>query len=263
MGVLTWDNTSERYYETGVKKGVLYPYTIPTATKGEFSASSTYAIGDIVTKDGVFYKAKSAVTAGAWSADKWEIVHAYAPGVAWNGLSSVAENPSGADENAVYADDIKYLSLRSAEEFGVTIEAYTYPEAFAACDGSAQLAPGVFVGQQSRKMFGLCYRTIIGNDTEGDDLGYKLHLVYGCTASPSERSYQTVNDSPEAITFSWEVTTTPVSVDDTHKPAASLTIDSRYVDATKLKELEKALYGTASAEPYLPSPAEVVSMLTA
>lgn len=263
MAVLSWDNTSERFYETGIKKGVLYPYTVPTATKGEFSPTTQYSIGDIVVKDGVFYKAKSSVTAGTWSVDKWDIVHAYAPGVAWNGLSSVSENPSGADENAIYADDIKYLSLRSAEEFGLTVEAYTYPDEFGACDGSASIAAGVTIGQQSRKMFGLCYRTIIGNDVQGDDLGYKLHLVYGCTASPSSRQYQTVNDSPEAITFSWEITTTPATVDASHKPSATVTIDSRFVDSSKLADLEKALYGTATADPYLPSPAEVVAMLSA
>lgn len=184
---------------------------------------------------------------------------AYPAGVAWNGLTAVTESPSGAEATPLYADDIKYLELRSAEEFGATIEAYTYPKEFEACDGSAELAEGVTIGQQDRKAFGLCYRTIVGNDVKKNDLGYKLHLIYGATASPSEKGYQTVNDSPEAITFSWEVTTTPINVDG-FKPTSSLTIDSTKVDETKLAALEAKLYGTESAEATLPTPDEVADI---
>ena len=166
----------------------------------------------------------------------------YSKGVAWNGLTAVTESPSGAEATALYADDIKYLSLYSTEEFGATIEAYTYPDEFAECDGSATLVKGVQIGQQARKPFGMCYKTTIGNDTDGNDHGYKLHIIYGAMASPSERAYATINDSPEAITFSWEVTTTPVSVTGA-KPTASIVIDSTKVDATKLADLEKVLYG--------------------
>lgn len=166
----------------------------------------------------------------------------YTPGVAWNGLTSVSESPSGAEATALYADDIKYLNLYSAEEFGATIEAYTYPDEFSVCDGSAELATGVIVGQQARKVFGLSYKTLVGNDVDGQDHGYKLHLIYGAMCSPSQKQYQTVNDSPSAITFSWEVKTTPVNVSGL-KPTASLVIDSTKVDDTKLKKLEKILYG--------------------
>lgn len=186
----------------------------------------------------------------------------YSKGVAWNGLISVSESPSGAEATPLYADDIKYLELRSAEEFGATIEAYTYPDEFAACDGSAEATPGVTIGQQNRTPFGMCYRTTIGNDVKNNDYGYKLHLIYGATVSPSEKSYASINDSPEAITFSWEVTTTPVAVTG-FKPTASLVIDSTKVDATKLKALEDKLYGTESEEASLPLPDEVISMLTA
>lgn len=187
----------------------------------------------------------------------------YTKGVAWNGLTAVTESPSGAEQTALYADNIKYLSLTSTEEFGATIEAYTYPEEFAECDGSASLATGVTIGQQARKTFGLCYRTVLGNDVDGNDHGYKLHLIYGATASPSEKGYSTVNDSPEAITFSWEVTTTPVNVTG-FKPTASITIDSTKVDPTCLAELEKALYGSdePSSEPKLPLPDEVKTLMT-
>lgn len=187
---------------------------------------------------------------------------AYPAGVAWNGLTAVTESPSGAEATPLYADDIKYLELRSAEEFGATIEAYTYPKEFEACDGSAELAEGVTIGQQDRQTFGLCYRTIVGNDVKKNDLGYKLHLIYGATASPSEKGYQTVNDSPEAITFSWEVTTTPINVDG-FKPTSSLTIDSTKVDKSKLGTLEEKLYGTESAEATLPTPDEVAAIFKA
>lgn len=185
----------------------------------------------------------------------------YGNGVAWNGLTAITESPSGAESTPLYADDIKYLDLRSTEEFGATIEAYTYPDEFAACDGSASLADGVSIGQQARKMFGLCYRTTVGNDTDGTDHGYKLHLIYGATASPSEKAYETINDSPEAITFSWEITTTPVSVTG-FKPTASITIDSTKADPTCLAALEEKLYGGESTEPTLPLPDEVKTIMT-
>lgn len=223
MSKLVWDKTGERYYETGVKQGVLYVQ----------DASG-----------------------------------AYPKGVAWNGLTAVTESPSGAEANPLYADDIKYLNLISAEEFGATIEAYTYPDEFAECDGSAELAPGVSIGQQARKAFGLCYRTSLGNDVDGADHGYKIHLVYGALAAPSEKAYATINDSPEAITFSWEVTTTPVAVSG-FKPTASLTIDSTKADAAKLAALEAILYGTdangdtEATEARLPLPDEVAELLKA
>lgn len=218
MSRLIWDNTGERLYETGVRKGVLYPMSTVDPT------------------------------------------NPYPLGVVWNGLSSVQESPSGADANNIYADDIKYLELRGTEEFGATIEAYTYPEEFALCDGSAEVALGVMIGQQARKRFGFCYRTIIGNDTENDSYGYKLHLIYNAMASPSERQYQTVNDSPEAATFSWELTTTPVAVEG-YKPTASMTIDSTKADAVKLAALEDILYGTENEDARLPLPGEVVELM--
>lgn len=184
---------------------------------------------------------------------------AYTLGVAWNGLTSVSETPSGAEDSPLYADNIKYLTLKSAEEFGLTIEAYTYPDEFEECDGTATLAAGVKIGQQARKPFGLSYRTKLGNDSDGQDHGYKLHLVYGCTASPSERSYQTVNDSPEAITFSWEIATTPVTLDG-YKAVSLITIDSTKVDATKLAALEDILYGTTENQPRLPMPSEIQTL---
>ena len=194
----------------------------------------------------------------------------YSTGVAWNGLISVTESPSGAEATALYADDIKYLSLYSTEEFGATIEAYTYPEEFAECDGSATLTKGVYIGQQSRKTFGLAYRTTLGNDTENNDYGYKLHLIYGAMASPSEKAYSTINDSPDAITFSWEVTTTPVNVTG-FKPTASIVIDSTKVDKEKLTALETILYGkdptTVGGEdgvdPRLPLPDEIKTLMAA
>lgn len=216
MSKLVWNNVGERYYETGVKNGVLYP-----------------------------------MAEGA-----------YTDGVAWNGLTAVTESPSGAEATPLYADDIKYLNLISNEEFGATIEAYTYPDEFAACDGSAALAEGVMLGQQKRSTFGLCYRTALGNDTNGTDYGYKLHIIYGAVAAPSEKAYATINDSPEAITFSWELTTTPVPVTG-HKPTACITIDSTKVDATKLKALEDKLYGTESEEASLPLPDEIATIMAA
>ena len=210
MAVLTWDQTGEKLYETGVQKGVLYPM------------------------DGAVY----------------------GEGVAWNGLTAVNETPSGAESTKLYADDIKYLDIRSAEEFGATIEAYSSPEEFDACDGTAELANGVNIGQQNRKGFGFCYRSTIGNDTEYNNYGYKLHIIYGLTASPSERSYSTVNDSPEAATLSWEVSSTPVNVAG-FKPTSIVTINSKKINAEALKEIEDALYGTVEAEPKILLPDEI------
>lgn len=220
--------------------------------KWDQPGQKTYETG---TKNGVLYVQASNGT--------------YPTGVAWNGLTALTESPSGAEETALYADDIKYASLRSAEEFGATIEAYTYPDEFMQCDGSIEAAEGVVIGQQKRKAFGLCYQTAIGNDVDGNDHGYKLHLIYGCTASPSEKSYQTINDSPDAITFSWEVTTTPVEVNG-FKPTATITIDSTKADAAKLTALKDILYGTDAAAgetgegtvARLPLPSEVISLMT-
>lgn len=214
MSKLVWDNIGERFYETGVKMGVLY-----------------------VQNAGVYDK-----------------------GVAWNGLTAVTESPSGAEATPLYADDIKYLNMVSAEEFGATIEAYTYPDEFMECDGSAALTAGVYVGQQTRKTFGLCYRTVLGNDTDGNDHGYKLHLIYGALAAPSEKAFSTINDSPEAITFSWEVSTTPVNVNG-FKPTACVTIDSTKVNEDKLAALEAELYGSDNKEARLPLPDEIVTIM--
>lgn len=213
---LTWDDTGKRFYETGVKKGVLY----------------------VQDESG-----------------------AYPTGVAWNGLTAVTESPSGAEATPLYADDIKYLNLYSVEEFGATIEAYTYPDEFAQCDGSAELVKGVKIGQQKRKSFGLSYVTTKGNDIDGNAHGYLIHLVYGCMASPSEKSYATINDSPEAITFSWELTTTPVAVSG-FEPTATIVIDSKTADPTKLAAFEKILYGSETAAAKLPLPNEVKTALS-
>lgn len=192
---------------------------------------------------------------------------AYPKGVAWNGLSAVTESPSGAEATAVYADDMKYLNLYSTEEFAATVEAYTYPDEFAQCDGSGTLVDGVTIGQQDRKAFGLCYRTTLGNDVKANDYGYRIHIIYGSKAAPSEKPYASINDSPEAITMSWELSTTPVSVDG-FKPTASLVIDSTTVGSDKLAKLEAILYGSDSADgdkpgPRLPLPDEIKSILTA
>ena len=193
----------------------------------------------------------------------------YPKGVAWNGLTAITESPSGAEATALYADDIKYLNLMSNEEFGATVEAYTYPDEFAECDGSASLTEGVYIGQQARKTFGLCYRTTLGNDSKGNDYGYKLHIIYGAMASPSEKAYSAINDSPDAITFSWELSTTPVAVAN-FKPTASLTIDSTKVDPQKLASLEEILYGkdgtgedhsTGAVDPRLPLPDEIANLM--
>lgn len=184
----------------------------------------------------------------------------YTKGVAWNGLTAVTESPSGAEASPIYADNIKYLNLMSAEEFGATIEAYTYPEEFGECDGSAEIAKGVLIGQQTRKTFGLSYKTLLGNDVDGNEYGYKLHFIYGALAAPSEKAYATVNDSPEAITFSWEITTTPVAVTG-FKPTATLVIDSTKADTAKLKALEDMIYGSESEEAALPMPDEIIALM--
>lgn len=219
---IEWDMVSERLFETGTDRGVLYPFN--------------------------------------------KTSKAYDKGVAWNGLTGVTETPSGAEPKALYADNIKYLTLMSNEDLGGTITAYMYPDEWKACDGSADLDDGITISQQPRATFGLCYRTRIGNDTEGDSYGYKLHLIYGCLASASERAYSTVNDSPEAIEFSWEFTCTPVDVPN-FKPTAIVTIDSTKVDAQKLASFEEILYGKAATSedagdavaPKLPLPAEVLA----
>lgn len=228
MSKLVWDATGERIYETGTKQGVLYVYD-PTKTG--------------------------------------ENQHPYSPGIAWNGLTGFSEEPDGGDAEEIYADDIKYLSLRSTEDFGGSISAYTYPDEFMECDGSAELMTGVVVGQQKRKLFGFSYVSTIGNDVENNDYGYKIHLIYGCTAAPSSKDYQTINDSPEAIEFSWDIDTVPVNVTG-HKPTAHLTIDSTKFPKgengaknAKLQALEDALYGTTSADAYLPLPNEVLTLL--
>ena len=217
MARLIWDEVGQRFFETGVKNGVLY----------------------VQDNDG-----------------------SYKNGVVWNGLTAVTESPSGAEETPLYADDVKYLTLRSAEEFGATVEAYTYPEEFEQCDGSAAIANGVTIGQQARRAFGLCYRTSVGNDIQGQNFSYKLHLIYGCTVAPSEKSYSTINDNPEAITFSWELSTVPVPVDG-FSPTASLVIDASKVDEGKMQQLEDALFGDESSEAKLLLPNEIMEMLKA
>lgn len=216
---LVWDDTGNKKFETGTKKGVLFV----AGDNGQ-----------------------------------------YGEGVAWNGLTAVTESNSGAEETALWADDIKYASMRSAEEFGATIEAYQCPREFYVCDGSAEVQPGVIINQQGRRSFGFSYVTTIGNDVAGTDYGYKIHLIYGATASPSERSYQTINDSPDAITLSWEVTTTPVNVTG-HKPTAHLIVDSTMFTTTeqktKLTAFEEILYGSTTAASRLPLPDEVATLL--
>ena len=215
MARLIWDEIGQRFFETGVKNGVLY----------------------VQDNDG-----------------------SYKNGVVWNGLTAVTESPSGAEETPLYADDVKYLTLRSAEEFGATVEAYTYPEEFEQCDGSAAIAEGVTIGQQARRAFGLCYRTSVGNDIQGQNFSYKLHLIYGCTVAPSEKSYSTINDNPEAITFSWELSTVPVPVDG-FSPTASLVIDASKVDEEKMQLLEDALFGDETNEAKLLLPNEIMALL--
>lgn len=217
MAKVEWDKTSQRKFETGVRRGVLY----------RMNASGVYATGE-----------------------------------AWNGLTAVTESPSGAEPNAQYADNMKYLNLLSAEEFGCTIEAYTYPDSFTECDGSASVVPGLTVGQQTRKPFGFCYETRLGNDVDGVDFGFKIHLFYNALAAPSEKAFATMNESPEAITLSWEVTTTPVDAGSAYKPTASITIDSSKVVPAKMTQLLDILYGTAAIDPRLPLPAEVFAIFS-
>lgn len=225
MSKLVWDQSGQRYFETGISKGVLYPMS---ATPGSYSK-----------------------------------------GVAWNGLSSVSESPSGAEPTAIYADNIKYLNLLSVEEFAATIEAYTYPDEFAECDGSKEVvaSSGVYISQQTRKQFALCYQTKLGND-QNPELGYKIHIIYGCLAQPTERAYETVNDSPEAMTFSWEISTTPVEVTG-FKPTAHLVIDSTKITAAKLTTIENSLYGTNAAgetqgtDPTILLPDAIIAILNA
>ena len=215
MAKLVFDAVGSRFFETGVKNGVLF-------VQGE---------------DGE-----------------------YENGVVWNGLTAVTESPSGAEATPLYADDMKYVVLYSTEEFGATIEAYTYPEEFEQCDGSAQLGTGVTIGQQQRKSFGLVYKTVIGNDIQGQELGYKIHIIYGAKAAPSEKAFATINDSPEAITFSWELSTVPVPVEG-HRPTSTVVIDSTKVNAEKLATLEGKLFGTESEESTLPLPDEIAQIL--
>lgn len=220
MTALKWDQTGERLYETGVKKGVLYPQ----------EENGTYPLG-----------------------------------VAWNGLTAVTESPSGAEATPLYADDIKYLNLLSTEEFAATVEAYMYPDEFKKCNGELEIADGVTIGQQKRKAFGMCYRTVLGNDVDNDEYGYKLHIIYGALAAPSEKAYSTVNDSPEPTTMSWELSTTPVSVTG-GKPTASITIDSTKADPAKLAALELILYGKdgspdGGSNPRLPLPDEIAELM--
>ena len=215
MAKLVFDAVGSRFFETGVKNGVLF----------------------VQGADGE-----------------------YENGVVWNGLTAVTESPSGAEATPLYADDMKYVVLYSTEEFGATIEAYTYPEEFEQCDGSAQLGAGITIGQQQRKSFGLVYKTVIGNDVQGQDLGYKIHIIYGAKAAPSEKAFATINDSPEAVTFSWEVSTVPVPVEG-HRPTSTLVIDSTKVDAEKLAAIEDKLFGSESEESTLPLPNEIAEML--
>lgn len=216
MTALVWDDAGNRFYETGLDKGVVYP----------IDASGDYPLG-----------------------------------YAWNGLISVSESPSGAEPTALYADNIKYLTLLSVEEFALTLEAYTYPDEFALLDGSVEPQTGVFLNQQPRKIFGLCYRTKVGNDVDGEDHGYKIHLVYGCLASPSEKPYASINDSPEAVTFSWEVSTTPALATG-YNAVATIVIDSRTADPTKLAAFELVLYGDVATDPELPLPDAVITAFT-
>lgn len=221
MAILVWDKSGERYFETGVDHAVLYP----------------------------------------WDSTKNSGAGGYGTGVVWNGITGVTNSPDGAEPTDLWADNIKYATLRSAETFGATIEAYTYPDAFAECDGSASPASGVYIGQQTRKTFGFCYRTKVGDDTDTDASKYKIHVIYNATASPSERAYETVNDSPDAITFSWEITTNPVNVTG-YKPTSEIVIDAWKLDSTSLTALKNALYGTANEDAYLPDPDDLLDLIT-
>ena len=214
---LSWDQTGERFYETGVDHGVLWVYDSDNGTYGD--------------------------------------------GIAWNGLTNVSEKPSGAEATALYADNIKYLNLISNEEFAATIEAYTYPDKFAECDGSVALTDGVIIGQQKRKTFAFSYQTKIGNDVDGNDKGYKIHIVYGCLAAPTEKGYATINDSPEAITFSWEVSTTPIEISG-YRPTALVTIDSTKITDANMTKIKAKLYGSAENNSTLLTPSQIVALIT-
>ena len=218
---LVWDQIGQKLYETGVDRGVLYPQVIDPSTKAV----------------------------------------SYPKGVAWDGLTAVNDNPSGGESNKQYADNQVYLNLISAEDYAATIEAFTYPDEFEECDGSKEVAPGVYISQQNRKGFGFSYRSLIGSDTEGTDYGYKLHLIYGAMATPSEKSHATVNESPEASTLSWEVSTTPIAIENA-KPSATIVIDSTKVDAAKLTAFEDIIYGSSAADARLPLPDEVIAFFT-
>ena len=215
MAKLVWDEVGSRFFETGVKNGVLF----------------------VQNDEG-----------------------GYDNGVVWNGLTAVTESPSGAEETPLYADDIKYVVFYSNEEFGATVEAYTYPEEFEQCDGSASLGKGISVGQQARRSFGLVYKTAVGNDIQGQDFGYKIHIIYGCKAAPSEKAFATVNDSPEAVTFSWEISTVPVNVEGL-KPTATVVIDSTKCDAEALAAIEAKLFGSEDAEATLLLPDEIKALM--
>lgn len=238
MARVEWDKTGEKFYETGVDRGMLYLKADPFVT------------GAFVNRNR--NTARVAAPTG------------YSFGVPWNGLVSVNDNPTGAEANKHYADNIPYLTLMSAEDLGATIEAFTYPRQFEVCEGKLSMGTGITVGQQNREMFAFSYRTKVGNDVDGDSFGYKLHLYYGCLASPSARNYQTINESPEPLTFSWEITTTPINMPGGFKPAASITLDTAYMtkaDLAILEQIENILYGTQDKEPRMIMPEEIAALL--
>lgn len=259
MSRLIWDQTGEKLYETGTKRGVLY---VSLGVVPEYSTESTYGKGEIVSYEGKKYRSKvSIISPGVWNNRNWEEYKSdYCTGVPWNGLTAVTESIEGGEATNLYADDMKYLSMRSAEEFKITIEAYTYPDEWLQCDGTSRLLEdvnGVYAIQQRRRMFAFCYSTVMGNDILGNDYGEKIHIVYSATASPSEKAYASINDSPEAVTFSWECDTIPIEMPNNLKRAAEITIDS-----TKLSEkgkeafskLKEMLYGTLLTDPFIPTP---------
>ena len=257
MAKLEWDQTGERFLEYGVDHGVLYTASVNSEYVPWDDDQSPVVMSMAHPSSGDDY-----AIATKYAGSDFAIHNKIYKGVPWNGLISVTESPDGADPNDLWADNMKYASLRSAETFGATIEAYTYPDEFAVCDGSAEVATGVYLGQQERRPFGFVYRSKVGNDTatETDD-GYKLHIIYNAIASPSERAYETINDSPDAITFSWDIDTTPVVVNG-YKPVSTITIDSLKANATKLAALEDTLFGSASGNSSLPAPADVISAMT-
>lgn len=270
---LKWDGTGDKLYETGTKNGVVYP---ALGTVSAFAKTKTYSKGTYVLYDGKKYKANADVIAGEWDSTKWtEYNSDYDKGVAFNGLTGISESPDGADETALYADDIKYLSLRSAENFGYTITAYTYPDEFEQCDGTANVEgiPGVKVSQQKRRMFGFSYITVVGNDTDGNDYAEKLHIIYSSTCSPTSRDYQTINDSPEAVEFSWECETTPIDMPGDLKKGSQITIDTskfknpgnNFTETQLLanyETLKELLWGDGTNDAYLPMPAEIATIMS-